>query len=150
MDTKQKMESALKDGMRSNDDTVKRTLRVALATLKLAEVEKGSSLDENSLLAIIQKEIKGRHESIQDAQKANRPDLVQSYQMEIAILEKFLPKQLSPQEINDLARSAIEEAGAVSIADMGKVMKLLLPRVQGRAPGDQISQAVRQLLTSSS
>jgi len=150
MDTKQKMESALKDGMRSNDDTVKRTLRVALATIKLAEVEKGSSLDENSLLAIIQKEIKGRHESIQDAQKANRPDLVQSYQMEIAILEKFLPKQLSPQEINDLARSAIEEAGAVSIADMGKVMKLLLPRVQGRAPGDQISQAVRQLLTSSS
>ena len=75
MDTKLKLENALKDAMRAGDDTGKRTVRMALAAIRMAEIEKGSALDETSLMAILQKEIKGRNEAIREAQQANRPDL---------------------------------------------------------------------------
>lgn len=146
MDTKKKLESDLKQAMRENNDVAKRTIRMALSAIKLAEIEKGGDLDEGATLAILQKEIKGRRETIVDAQKANRPDMVAAAEVEISFLEQYLPRQLSPQELDDLARAAVAEAGATSPADMGKVMKILLPRTQGRAPGDQVSQAVRKVL----
>lgn len=132
--------------MRSGDEIRKRNIRMVLAAVKLAEVEKGSPLDELGLMALLQKEIKSRRESIQDAQKANRPDLVAAGEADIAALEVFLPKGLSTEELQALAKEVIAEVGAKGPADMGKVMKLLLPRLQGRAPGDQASQAVRHLL----
>ena len=146
MDTKQALQDALKEAMRRGDDVRKRNIRQVLAAVKLAEVEKGGALDELGLMALLQKEIKSRRESIQDALKANRPDLVAESDADIAVLESFLPKGLSPEELLALAREVIAEVGAKSPADMGKVMKVLLPRLQGRAPGDQASQAVRQLL----
>lgn len=146
METKQKLENALKDAMRAQNDVRRRTLRMALSSIKLAEVEKGGALDEAALMAILQKEIKSRRESIEDAQKAGRPDLVQASEDEIEVLYSFLPKPLTVDELNELALAAIQEVGATSPADMGKVMKVLMPRIQGKAPGDQVSQAVRQLL----
>ena len=148
MDTRQKLETALKDAMRSGDDLRKQTVRLVMSTVKLTEVEKGSPLDEAGILAVLQKEIKSRHEAIADAEKANRPDLAAKSQDEIAFLETFLPKQLSPDEITALAREAIQEVGATQPSEMGKVMKALLPKIQGRAPGDQVSLAVRKLLQS--
>ncbi len=146
MDTKTSLESDLKDAMRAGDDVRKRTIRMALASIRLAEVEKGGKLDEPAALSILQKEIKGRRETIQDAQKAMRPDLVAEAEAEILVLESYLPQQLTPEEVNKLAEEAVAEAGAKTPADMGKVMKILIPRVQGRAPGDQVSLAVRQIL----
>jgi uncharacterized protein len=148
MNTKQKLEASLKDAMRSRDDVRKSTIRMALTTIKLAEVEKGAELDENSLLSIIQKEIKNRRESIQDAQKANRADLIKSSEDEIIILEEFLPQPLSDAELQEQVQAAINEVGAKSPTDMGKVMKILVPRIQGRAANDRISLMVRQLLQS--
>jgi len=148
MDTRQKLETALKDAMRSGNDLRKQAVRLVMSTVKLTEVEKGTPLDEAGILAVLQKEIKSRHEAIADADKANRPDLAAKAQDEIAFLETFLPKQLSAEEITALAREAVQEVGATQPADMGKVMKALLPKVQGRAPGDQVSQAVRKLLQS--
>jgi uncharacterized protein YqeY len=149
MDTKLKLENALKDAMRAGDDTGKRTVRMALAAIRMAEIEKGSALDETSLLAIMQKEIKGRNEAIREAQQANRPDLVSANEAETKVLEQYLPKSLSPEELKELVQTVISEVGAKSPTDMGKVMKALLPRLQGRAPGDQASQMVKQLLQSS-
>ncbi|HVN56207.1 MAG TPA: GatB/YqeY domain-containing protein [Anaerolineaceae bacterium] len=146
MDTKKKLESDLKQAMRANDAVAKRTIRMALTAIKLAEIDKGGDLDEGATLAILQKEIKGRRETIADAQKANRPDMVAAAEEEISFLEQYLPRQLSPQELDDLARAAVTEAGATTPADMGKVMKILLPRTLGRATGDQVSQAVRKFL----
>jgi uncharacterized protein YqeY len=143
---KSKLESDLLGAMRSSNDIQRRTLRMVIAAIKLAQVDKGGPLDDNSILAIIQKEIKSRHESIEDAQKANRPDLVQAYEAEISVLESYLPKQLTPDELTLIAQSVITETDASSPADMGKVMKVLLPRVQGQAPGNLVSQIVRQLL----
>jgi uncharacterized protein YqeY len=97
-------------------------------------------------MAILQKEIKSRQESIADAQKANRPDLVASSQAEIAVLEGFLPRQLSAQELEEVVRQVIAEVGATTLREMGQVMKVLLPRLQGRATGDQASQIVRKFL----
>jgi uncharacterized protein YqeY len=148
MDTKQKLESALKDAMRAGDDTAKRTLRMALAAIRMAEMDKGSALDETSIMAILQKEIKSRNEAIQEAQRANRADLIAANQAEIKVLEQYLPKPLSGEELKQIAQAVISEVDAKTPADMGKVMKVLLPRLQGRAPGDQASQVVRQLLQS--
>lgn len=146
MSTKSQLESALKDAMRSNDDLRKRTLRMALSAIRLAEVDKGAALEDAAVLSLLQKEIKSRQESIEDARRAQRPDLEEASQAEIAVLQEFLPKQLSPEELEALAREAIAEVGATSVKEMGLVMKVLVPRLQGRAPGDQASQVVRRLL----
>lgn len=146
MDLKTQLESTLKDAMRSRDDVRKRTVRMALLAIRMTEIENGKPLDEAALNAIIPKEIKSRQEAIAEARRANRPDLVSASEAELKVLESFLPPQLNPQELEALARQAITEAGAASPADMGKVMKLLTPRIQGRATGAQASQLVRQLL----
>lgn len=148
MATKQDLETSLKDAMRSGNEVRKQTLRMALSAIKLAEVERGSGLDEVAVNSILQKEIKSRQESIHDAQKANRNDLVQKSQEEITVLEGFLPQQLSDEELRSQVQAAIAEAGAKAPSDMGKVMKILLPRLQGRASNDRVSQMVRQMLQS--
>lgn len=144
--SRQSIEQALKEAMRNNDEVARRTLRMILSAIKLAEVEKGASLDETALVAVLQKELKSRRESIADAEKANRPDLAEAAKAEIAVIESFLPKQLTLEELEQIAREAILEANATTSADMGKVMKILMSKVQGRAAGDQVSQMVRKLL----
>jgi uncharacterized protein YqeY len=146
MTVKSQLENALKDAMRSGDELRKRTVRLALAAIKQAEIDRGVTLDDPGVMAILQKEIKSRHESIADAERARRPDLAATSHVEIALLESFLPKALTPQELEELARQAIAEVGASSPAQMGQVMKALIPRIQGRASGDAASQAVRKLL----
>ncbi len=149
MTIKSNLETALKDAMRAGDDTGKRTIRMAISAIRLAEVEKGSPLDEAAAITVLQKEVKSRHEAIADAQRANRLELAAASEAEIVVLENFLPQPYSPAELEALAREAISEAGAASPADMGKVMKVLTPRLQGRATGGQASQVVRQLLLNS-
>jgi uncharacterized protein len=146
MSAKSQLENALKDAMRSGDDLRKRTLRMAISAIRLAEIDKGVALDDAAVLSLLQKEIKSRQESIEDAQRANRPDLEEASQAEIAVLQEFLPRQLSPEELEALAREAIADVGATNVREMGQVMKVLVPRLQGRAPGDQASQVVRRLL----
>ena len=148
MTTKNELQNHLKEAMRSGDVVRKRTLRMALSAIKLAEIDKSQALDETGIAAILQKEIKTRRESIADAQRANRPDLITATEAEIGVLEGYLPKAISPEELDQLARQVITELGATSMKDMGLVMKTLLPRLQGRAPGDQVSAAVKKLLQS--
>ena len=148
METKQKLEQALRDAIRSSDDVRKRTLRMVLTNLKLAEVDKGGPLDEVALAALLQKEIKSRRESIQEAEKAHREDLVKASQDEIAVVETFLPQPLTDEELAAQVKAVITEVGATAPGDMGKVMKALLPRLQGRAANDRVSLMVRQMLQS--
>ncbi len=146
MDTKSLLENDLKNAMRAGDSVKKRALRMALSAIRFSEVQKGSPLDEPQVLAVLQKEIKSQQETIAEAEKANRPDMASAAQAEIAVIESYLPPSLSQVELDVLARATIAEVGASSPADMGKVMKALMPKVQGRAPGDQVSQTVRNLL----
>jgi uncharacterized protein YqeY len=146
MELKLKLENDLKDAMRSGEDVKKSSIRMVIAAIKLAQVEKGDLLDDQAIVGLVQKEIKSRKESIADAEKANRPDLIAAAQAEIKALEMYLPAQMTDEELTALAQAAIIESGASLPNDMGKVMKLLVPQVQGKAPNDQVSRTVRQLL----
>jgi uncharacterized protein YqeY len=148
MNTKIQLNQALKDAMKSGDDTRKTTVRMVLAAIKQIEVDKRIELDESAVLAILQKEVKSRREALEEAQKASRDDLASAAQAEIDILNTFLPQAMSADELRELARQAIAETSANSPADMGKVMKAIMPKVAGRAPGDQVSAAVRELLAA--
>lgn len=146
MTLKQRIEQDLLDFMRSKDEIGRNTLRMVIAAIKLFEVEKSSPIDDQALLSIIQKEIKIRRDSVVEFEKGKRVDLIDSTSKEIAILEHYLPKQLSDAEIEEIVRAAKIETGASSIGDMGKVMKSALSVVAGRAASDRVSQVVRKLL----
>jgi uncharacterized protein len=144
--TKETIENKLKEPMRNKDETGKRTYRMILSAVKLAEVEKRDALDEPGLLAVLQKEVKTHKESIADAEKAGRPDLAEAAKTELDLITAFLPAPLSPEELEGIIRDAIRESGAESPKEMGKVMKLVAPKTQGRADNREVSQLVRKLL----
>ena len=146
MDMKTELNNAVKEAMKSGDEVRKRTIRMTLAAIKQNEVDKRISLDDAAVLSILQKEIKLRKEALDEAQKANRADLAADAQAEIDVLTVFLPKGLSPEELRAIVQAAIAETGAAGPSDMGKVMKVLLSQIAGRAPGDQVSAQVRELL----
>jgi uncharacterized protein YqeY len=146
MDIKTKLNASVKDAMRTNDEVRKRTLRMALAAIKQVEVDKRTTLDDMAVIALIQKEIKNRREALEEAKKANRPDLAEANEAEIKVLEVFLPQAMSPEELRAIVQAAIAETGAAQPSDMGKVMKVVMGKVAGRAPNDMISQMVRELL----
>lgn len=146
MDIKTEINNAVKEAMKSGNELSKRTLRMVLAAIKQVEVDRRISLDDAAVLSILQKEIKLRKEALEEAKKANRTDLASDAQAEIEVLTAFLPKGLDEAELRALVQAAIEEAGAAGPSEMGKVMKVLLPKVAGRAPGDQVSAMVRELL----
>jgi len=146
MVTKTELESQLRDAMRSGDEVRKRTLRMILAAAKLAEVGKRGELDEAGMQAVLQKEVKTRQESIADAEKAHREDLAAAARAELVIVQAYLPAPLSPTELERMTREAIAATGAAGPQDMGKVMKEILPKVQGRADGKTVNEIVRRLL----
>ncbi|MEK6589027.1 MAG: GatB/YqeY domain-containing protein [Chloroflexota bacterium] len=149
MVTKEDLEARLHSAMRSGDAVAKRSIRMVLSAWKLAEVERGGPLAEADALSLLQKEAKGRRETIADAERAGRKDLLEAAQAELAFIEAFLPQPLTAQELQGLAQVAIQEAGASGPEQMGMVMKVLMPKVQGRAGGKEVSQVVRNLLEPS-
>ena len=146
MNKKQEIQQALTAAMKARDEDTKRTLRLVMSAIKLAEVESGGELDEARVLSILQKEVKTREDIIAESEKAKRPDLVEAAKKEMDILNTFLPRQMAVEELKALAQEAITEAGAASLRDMGEVMKILMPKLQGRASGSDASKAVRELL----
>ncbi len=146
MDIKTQLNESVKDAMKSGDEVRKRTLRMVLAAVKQVEVDKRTQVDDLAVVALIQKEIKNRREAIEEAKTASRPDLIGENEVEIAVLEIFLPKAMPAEELRAIVQAAIAETGAAAPSDMGKVMKIVMPKVAGRAPNDMISSTVKELL----
>jgi uncharacterized protein YqeY len=146
MSKKTELEDAMRESLRSGDSERKNTLRLVLTAIKEAEVRDQAEMDDDGVLVILQKQVKSRRETIADAEKAGRPDLIKDAESEIAILEDYLPKQMSDEELEALVDEAIAQTGAASPADMGKVMGMLMSTVQGRADGGKISQTVKAKL----
>ncbi|MBP6178615.1 MAG: GatB/YqeY domain-containing protein [Anaerolineales bacterium] len=146
MDIKTQLNESVKDAMKSGDEVRKRTLRMVLAAIKQVEVDKRVVLDDPAVTTLIQKEIKNRREALEEAKKADRADLAEANETEIKILEVYLPKAMPAEELRALVEAAIAETGASAPSDMGKVMKIVMPKVAGRAPNDMISAAVKELL----
>lgn len=147
MSIKQDLRDSLKKAMKAGQDLRKTTLRMALASIKNAEVEARGELDDDLILNLLQKEVKARQETIEGAQQANRPDLIEKAEAEIAVVSEFLPQPINQEELRALVVETISESGASSMSDMGKVMGLLMPKIRGKADGKEANQIVRELLS---
>lgn len=148
MSLKEQLADDLKAALRDKDEPRKIAIRLTLAAIKTSEVEKGSELDDAAVLTQIAKQVKQRKESIDAYKKGGRQDLVAEEERELAVLQAYLPKQLSREEIVQAAREAIAEVGASGPGDKGKVMPILIKRLAGRAEGREINEVVTEILAS--
>lgn len=146
MSLKQEISESLTQAMKARDEVRKIPLRLVMAAVKEAEIDKKDELTDAEVLRLVQKEAKARNESIADAEKAGRQDLIDQAEAELKVLKEFLPEKLSEEEVLAIVEDAIKETGAASMADMGSVMKVVMPKIQGRADGGAVSQMVRQKL----
>lgn len=147
MDLKTLLKNDLHVALKKNDLLKKRAIRLLISTIQLAEVAKGAQLNEAEFISTVQKEIKTKNESILDAKKADRPAMVEELESEIHILEQYLPEQLSEADLIDLVQRTIVETGAISVKDIGKVLKVLLPRLAGQASNQDASRIVKDCLS---
>ena len=146
MSLKDKLQEDLKQAIRDKDETQKTTLRLALAAIKNAEIDKGRELDDKELIAVISQQAKQRRESIAEFAKGGRQDLVAQEEEELKILIEYLPPQLSEEEIRARASEVIEQVKATTPAQMGEVMRMLMPELKGKADGRVVNRIVRELL----
>lgn len=140
---KETIATATKDAMRAREKARLATLRLINAEIKRVEVDERIELDDARILALLDKMTKQRRDSITQYEKAGRPELAEVEQQEINVIQEFLPEQLSEAEIQEIVAAAVKETGASSMADMGKVMALVKPQVQGRADMSVVSKFVK-------
>lgn len=146
MGLKENLLKELKEAMQNKDILKKDTITMLRASILQVEKDGQKELSEDDMLAIVAKEVKKRKESIGEYQQAGREDIVNNLKREIEILEVYMPKQLSIEEIREIVKSAISETGAVSIRDMGKVMQNVRTKTQARADGKLVSDVVKEEL----
>ncbi|MGG1553058.1 MULTISPECIES: GatB/YqeY domain-containing protein [Paenibacillus] len=136
----------MKQAMKSQDKFKLSVIRMVRSTIKNSEIDLKRSLDDNEVLEVLTREIKQRKDSLQEFTKAGRDDLADNLKAELAILAEYMPQQLSEEEVKAIVQQTIQQIGASSKADMGKVMTALMPQVKGRADGKVVNQLVQQLL----
>lgn len=144
----EQLKEQMKVSMRNKDKLRLKTIRMALAAVKQREIDEQITLDNEAVLAILVKMVKQRRDAATQYEDADRQDLADIELQEITVIEDFLPKPLTSDEINALIKSAIDESGASSMQEMGKVMALLKPQVQGRADLGKISGLIKTALAS--
>lgn len=146
MHPKEQIQQNLKEAMKSGDTRRREALRLLTAAFKQVEVDKRIELSADDAISILMTEAKKRRESIEEAERAGRTEMAEQEKYELAIIESYLPQQLSRDQIADLARAAIQESGATTPKDMGKVMQVLMPRLKGQADGKLVNAIVKELL----
>jgi uncharacterized protein YqeY len=147
MSLKKNLEAALMMAMKNQNDLQKKVLRMAISSIKLAEVEAGKQLEDPVILNILQKEVRTREETINEAEKANRSDMIPPLRLEIEYLRTFLPPELSDEELKMLIQKISGEMGISTVKEMGILMKSVIQAVEGKATNERISIFVRELLT---
>jgi hypothetical protein len=141
-----KLDEDLKTALKKSDKLKLSVLRMAKAAVKNQQIDKGRELHDEEILAIFSTLAKQRRESIEQFSKGGRDDLVQQENQELLILQSYMPAQLSAEEIDAMILQVIKESSAKSEGDMGKVMKMLAPRIKGIADGKWVNNRVRELL----
>ena len=136
----------LKEALRAGNHTKLSVIRLLKSSIKNREIEKMAPLTDEEVIDIIMTALKQRRESIEQFQKGGREDLVQKEKSELEVLQTFLPQQLSEEELVGEVQAVIREVGASSPKDMGKVMKIVMVRVRGRAEGARVSSLVKELM----
>ena len=143
---REKMNDDLKQAMRGGDTVRRSAIRLVLAAVHNAEIAKQADLENSDILGVIAKEARQRQESIEAFKQGNRPDLVAKEEAELAILQEYLPKQMSRAEIIAEAKTIIEAVGAKGPGDKGKVMPKIIAALKGKADGREINEVVTELL----
>ncbi len=146
MELRARIEEALKNAIREKNETSKDALRMLLTSLKVKEKEIRRQPSDTEIHQVISSLVKQRHDSVEQYGKGGRADLAKKEEDEIQVLQAFLPQQLSLEELERTVAEAVSEAGATSRKDMGRVMKILMPIVAGRAEGKTVNELVRSRL----
>jgi len=149
MSLRDKIESDIRDAMRSRDQAKLDALRFLKNSILQAEKTSGKTLDDRGVVEIVARQVRDRRESIQMFDQGNRADLVAREEAAVAVLEQYLPPQLSQAELVEIIRQVIAEVGARGIRDRGRVMAQLMPQVRGKADGALVNELVSQMLDSS-
>ncbi|SFU93641.1 GatB/YqeY domain-containing protein [Alicyclobacillus macrosporangiidus] len=146
MSLSERLSEDMKHAMKAKDKVRLSVIRMVRSAMKNREIETGAPLDDEGILAVIQKELKQRRDSLQAFESAGRTDLAEEARQEIEILTSYLPEPLTEEDLRHLAAEVIAEVGAKGKSDMGKVMSALMPKVRGRADGRVVQQVVQSLL----
>ncbi len=142
-----KLQEEMKKAMKSGEKDRLSTIRMLISEIKKVQIDKKKDLTDEEIIQLLQRYAKQRKEAIQQYKKANREDLVEKEEKELKVVEEFLPEQLSEEKIENIVQETIEEIGASSLKDMGKVMKVVMEKVKGRADGSIVSKIVKQKLS---
>ena len=145
---KQKLTDDLKQALRDGDKVKRSVIRLVMSAIKNAEIARQAELDDGSILGVIAKEVRQRHESIEAFNQGNRQDLVAQEEAELAILQRYQPEQLTREDVIVEACRVIDKVGAQGPADKGKVMSKLIAQLKGKADGREINAVVTELLSS--
>ena len=138
----------LKQALKTSERSKVSVIRMVKAAVKNAQIEKGRELTDEEILSVLSTMAKQRRESIEQFTKGGRADLVRNEEQELSILQFYMPQQLSNEEVERMIHDAIRESSATGAQDMGKVMRILMPRIKGVADGKYVNQRVKELLES--
>ena len=143
---KEQLQNDMVEAMRAGDTVRRDTLRMLLAAIKQEEVDNREEMDDAAVQALLAKQAKQRRETIADAERANRPDMVEEATTELAIIDHYLPQMMSREQIRVVAAQVIADLDVTDMSGMGQVMGRLMPQLQGQADGRDVSEVVRALL----
>ena len=146
MSLKEQLTADMKEAMKNKEKDRLAVIRMVRGAIRQQEIDGQKELGEEDVIAVISKEVKMRRDSIEEFQKGGREDLVEKTQAEIDVLLPYLPAQLSEDEVRELVKAAVEQTGAATPKDMGKVMGVLMPKVKGRADGKMVNTIVKSFL----
>ena len=143
-----KLADDLKQALKGGDKVRRSVIRLVMAAIQNTEIARQTTLNDGDILGIITKEVRQRHESIEAFKQGNRPDLIAQEEAELAVLNEYLPRQMTREELISVARQIISEVGAQGPRDKGKVMPKLIAQLKGKAEGREINEVVTELLSS--
>lgn len=141
-----KLNDDMKQAMKEKDKLKLSVIRMVKSSVQNEEINQGKELTDDQVLALLNRELKQRRDSLQEFEKAGRDDLAEQNRAEIEVLFLYLPKQLDEAEIRQIVQETIEQVGAASKKDLGKVMGALMPKVKGKADGNLVNKIVQELL----
>lgn len=147
MTLKERLLNDLKDAMKEKDTIRKDTIQLIRAAVLKIEKDKQITLDDDGIADVLAKELKSTRDALSEIEKSGREDLIQKANREIEIIQQYMPEQLSEEQVEAIVKEAINETGALSAKDMGKIMKVVMPKVKGRSDGNMVNAVVKKLLS---
>lgn len=147
MTLKERLLNDLKDAMREKDTIRKDTIQLIRAAILQIEKDKRIKLDDDGIAEVLAKELKSTRDALSEIEKSDRNDLIDKSNREIEIIKQYMPEQLTEEQVEAIVKDAIQETGAVSAKDMGKIMKVVMPKVKGRSDGTLVNAIAKKLLS---